>query len=115
MVSKQYFNCRPLLDDKPTMYDGTGFEFFNGTNETVYLALESNRVLHKNIFGVVDDPKDYVYGTGVYDPSTVVKVRPNETKVLWDASTGCEAPNGKCMEQLVERLLCLEDIQNLCH
>lgn len=96
MVNKQYFNCVPLVDDHPTFYDGVGFEFHNGTHETVYLALESNQVNQLNVFGLPDDITAKQYGSGVYDPCTVVKVRPNESHTLWDASTCCDMPNLRC-------------------
>ena len=96
MVSKTYFNCVPLVDDAPTFYDGNGFEFYNGTHETVYLALEANAVRQKNIFGQFDDLTDFVLGAGTYDPSTVVRVRPNEKITLWDKSKNCGEPNVRC-------------------
>jgi len=95
-VLKQYHNCKPLSDDEPTFYDGVSFEFSNGTGSTIWLALESNKEIQLNKFGFPDELTSYSYGSGVYDPETVVMFRPNEKKTIWVTAEGCGVDNVKC-------------------
>jgi hypothetical protein len=92
---KEYHNCRPVDQSKPTFYDGVKFEYANGTGDTVWIALESNHLIAMSN-GFPDGLQSHSYRAGVYDPETARMVRPNEKITLWDASKGCGVDNMKC-------------------
>lgn len=94
LVTKEYRNCRPINEETPTFYDGKKFEFENGSNSAIYVALENNTKIE--LVNKFPDRLQPASKAGTYDPETVRMVRPNEKITLWDSSIGCGVDNMKC-------------------